>query len=116
MLGSAHAPDRRRFPRFEANVSAVASLVEDSEIVSLRTHCDGISEGGISAPSLNLLSWGDQVTVELDIPVSTQPIRVEAVVRHSAGRCGLEFLSLSEYQRNLVKRYCCLQKQEKGRY
>lgn len=48
--------------------------------------------------------------------MSTQLIRMEAVVRHSTGRCGLEFLSITEYQRNLVKRYCCLQKQEQGRY
>lgn len=113
MFALAHAPDRRQFPRFEADIPAIASLVDNSETVSLRARCDGISEGGISAPGLNLLSLGDLVTLELNIPGATQPIRVDAVVRHDTRRCGLEFLSLSEYQRNRVKGYCRLQKEEK---
>lgn len=109
-------PEQRRFPRFKADIPAIASLVRESEIVSLRTRCDSISEGGVGARGNGLepMHVGDLVTMELHVPVSAQPIWVDTIVRYLAmhrrtGRCGLEFLSLSEDQRSLIKRYCRLQ-------
>lgn len=108
--------ERRRSPRFKADVPAIASIVGDIEIVSVRTRCSSISEGGVDAPGLQSLALGERVALELNLPGSTQPIRVDAmVVRRSTDRCGLEFLSLSNYQRNLIKRYCRLQPKEKPR-
>ena len=108
-----HPPDNRRFPRFKADVPAIANLVRDREIVSLRTHCDSISENGVGARGRGLepLHLGDLVTMELHIPLSMQPIWVDTIVRylavrHRRGRCGLEFLSVSQDQRDLIKRYC----------
>jgi hypothetical protein len=37
------------------------------------------------------------------------------VMRHGTDRCGLEFTLLSNYQRNLIKRYCHQQPKEKPR-
>ena len=59
---------------------------------------------------------GDRVTLELDIPVATaRHIWVEAIVRRSGEPCALEFLSLTDDQRKLIKRYCRLQPEEKRR-
>lgn len=106
-------PDKRRFPRFKADVPATANLVRDREIISFRTRCDSISEGGVGARGRGLepLHLGDLVTMELHIPVAIQPVWVDTIVRyvvarHKTGRCGLEFLSLSEDQRSVIKRYC----------
>lgn len=108
--------DQRRFPRFKSDVSAIATVLGDREIMSFRARCDNISEGGLSAHGLSPLALGDRVTLELQLPVSTHPIRVETmVVRRGVDRCGLEFLSLSDYHRNLVKRYCHIQPKEKPR-
>jgi PilZ domain len=57
---------------------------------------------------------GDLVTMELHVPISAQPIWVDTIVRyivmhHRTGRCGCEFLSLSEDQRRIINRYCRLQ-------
>jgi c-di-GMP-binding flagellar brake protein YcgR len=105
--------EQRRFPRFKADVPAIANLVRDREIVSLRTRCDSISEGGVGTRGRGLqpLHLGDLVTMELHIPVSMELIWVDTIVRyvlvrHRTGHCGLEFLSLSEDQRSLIKRYC----------
>ena len=109
-------PEQRRFRRFKADISAVASLVRDREIISVRTRCDSISEGGVGARGRDLdpLSLGDLVTMELHIPVSTQTIWVDTIVRYvvvhrRTDRCGLEFLSLTEDQRSVIKSYCRLQ-------
>jgi c-di-GMP-binding flagellar brake protein YcgR len=108
--------ERRRFPRFEADVPALASIVGDREIVSIRTRCSSISEGGVDAPGLQSLTLGERVTLELNLPVSTQPIRVDTIVmRRGADRCALEFASLSNYQRNLIRRFCHLLPKEKRR-
>lgn len=108
--------ERRRFPRFRADIPAVASIVGDKEIASVRTRCSSISEGGVDAPGLQSLALGELITLELNLPVSIQPIRVDTIVmRRGTDRCGLEFTSLSNYQRNLIKRYCRLQPKEKSR-
>ena len=57
------------------------------------------------------LRLGDLVTLELHFPVSAQPIWVDTIVRYvvlhrRTGQCGLQFLSLSEDQRSVIKRYC----------
>ncbi len=109
------APEQRRFPRFRANVPTIANLIREREIASFRARCDSISEGGIGARGRGLqsLAVGDLVTLELHIPISTHALSVNSVVRYihgrrNTGRCGLQFQSLSEEQRDLIKCYCNL--------
>ena len=97
-----HSPDRRRFPRFKADILARANVVHEDQILYLGTRCNSISEGGVDAPGLQSLALGDLVTLWLYLPaVSTQPV--------------CEFLSLSYDQRNLIKHYCHLRPKEKHR-
>ncbi len=110
------ASDRRRFPRFQADVPVIASLVGECDITSLRTRCESISEGGVGTPGLESIALGDFVTLEVHLPVSAHPIWVDTVVRYSSAmRCGLEFRSLGPNQRKLIKHYCRLQPKEKSR-
>ena len=109
-------PDRRRSQRFKANVRVVVTLVGTTDVIPLRTQCESISEAGLSVSGLSSLAVGDRVTLELDIPVATaRHIWVEAMVRRSGDPCALEFLSLTDDQRKLIKRYCRLQPEEKRR-
>ncbi|SRR5579872_585513 len=108
-------PDRRRSPRFKADVPVVTSVIGDREILPLRARCDSISETGVSAAGLEALALDRTVTLELHIPVATKPIWVEAIVRRSGQRCVLEFTSLTDDQRKLIKRYCRLQPEQKRR-
>lgn len=113
MAWFSRAPERRACPRFQADVPLVISLVADEEIASLRAKADGISEGGLSISGLQGMAVGQAVSLEVHLPIATQPIWVEAVVRHDAGHYGLQFTALSNEQRELIKRYCRLQPREK---
>ncbi len=108
-------PDQRRSARFKADVPVFVTLVGDTDIIPVRARCVSISEAGLSASGLSALAVGDRVTLELDIPVAKQRIWVEAVVRRSGEPCALEFVALSDDQRELIKRYCRLQPEEKRR-
>ena len=115
MTWFSHAPEHRRSPRFKANIHTVATLIREREIVSFRARCDTISEGGVGARGRGLqsLGLGDLVALELYIPVSTHALSVNSVVRYiqgrrNTGRCGFEFQSLTEEQRDLIKHYCNL--------
>src|SRR5512135_589873 len=108
-------PDRRRSARFKADVRVFVTLVGNTELVPVRARCESISEAGLSASGLSSLASGDRVTLELDVPVTTRHIWVEAVVRRSGDPCALEFVSLNEEQRNVIKRYCRLQPEERHR-
>lgn len=122
MLAISPPPEQRRFPRFKADIPAVASLVREREIISLRVHCNSISEGGLGARGggLRILRLEDLVSMELHFPTSAQPIWVNTIVRYSmacgrAGQCGLQFLSVTDDQLDLVKRYCAGQPKQKSR-
>ena len=108
-------PDRRVSPRFQAEVPLVVSVVGERDIASLRAQADGISEGGLSLRGVEGMRTGQAVSLEMHLPIATQPIWVEAVVRHDAGHYGLQFQSLSDTQKKLIKRYCSLQPREKRR-
>jgi hypothetical protein len=108
-------PDRRRSKRFKADVRVVVTLVGTTDVIPVRALCESISEAGLRASGLGSLAVGDRVTLELDIPVAKQRIWVDAVVRRGGDHCALEFVSLNDEQRNLVKRYCRLQPEERRR-
>lgn len=98
-----------------ADVSVIATLIGEREITPLRVRCRNISEAGLSASGLSSLAVGDRLTLELHIPVSTQAIWVEAVVRRTGDPCALEFASLTDDHRNLIRRYLRWQPEEKRR-
>ena len=93
----------------------VVSVVGEREIASLRAQADGISEGGLSLRGVEGMRTGQAVSLEMHLPIATQPIWVEALVRHDTGYYGLQFQSLSDAQEKLIKRYCRLQPREKRR-
>jgi c-di-GMP-binding flagellar brake protein YcgR len=93
----------------------VVSVVGEREIASLRAQADGISEGGVSLRGVEGMRTGQAVSLEMHLPIATQPMWIEALVRHDAGHYGLQFQSLSDAQKKLIKRYCSMQPREKRR-
>lgn len=106
-------PDRRAYPRFQAEVPIVVSLVGDEAIASVHTLADGISETGLCLAGLRGLRVGDAISLELHLPNATEPIWLEAVVRHDAAHSGLQFTEITPTQRKLIRRYCRLQPPQK---
>jgi c-di-GMP-binding flagellar brake protein YcgR len=107
-------PDRRTFPRFRAEIPLIVSLVGDKHIASLRTLAGGISEGGLSLSSLPGVAVGETVSLQIHLPTGREALWLNAIVRHNAAHCGLEFSYVSPEQRKLIDHYCRLQPYEKG--
>lgn len=112
---SSRPSDRRESSRFEAKVPVVISVVQEQEILTIRGLAKGISLGGFSVPGLEALPVGQGVSLEIHLPIAQEPLWVEGVVRHSGGSHGVQFVSLSEAQQKLIKRYCRLQPRQKRR-
>lgn len=107
-------PDRRSFPRFQAEIPVLVTLVGDKEIASLRTLSKGISQAGISLFPLPSLTVGDTVSLEIQLPTARESLWLNAKVRHNMPHCGLEFNGISPEQRKAIDHYCRLQPYEKS--
>src|SRR5271163_1703597 len=71
---------------------------------NLPGRCTDLSEAGVGAVIAGELAAGLQVAVELRLPNVGVPVRARAVVRHQSRlRCGLEFVSLSVEQREMIR-------------
>lgn len=97
---------RRRVPRFElqAPLDVTAKRTEAAESIPGRTV--NISERGIEAVMAGELIEGETVSVDLMLPDDADPLRLQAIVRHTGElSCGLEFRRLSAEQREKVRHY-----------
>jgi len=62
----------------------------------------GMNEGGIGLYVDAPVQPGDQVQVEVTPPCAGLKLRVRGIVRHAANRCGIEFLTAAEGERQEV--------------
>lgn len=66
-----------------------------------------VSEGGMSAYIALELNLGSSIEMEVTLPYAQQPLKVKARVRSRDGlRYGLEFLSLTPPEREVILRTC----------
>ena len=100
--------ERRRYPRIQADVLLVGSIVGEHAIHVVQGYGELLCEGGVTAKLPTQLTPGDLICLELHIPNSkNQIIWTDAIVRHCYdGHHGLEFTSLGEKGRQAIKRFC----------
>src|SRR5205823_4723472 len=66
-----------------------------------------ISEAGIAGVFVTLWDVGAPVRLEFSVPVTSNPVRVGAVVRSRSGhRYGFEFVDLTPEQREIINKTC----------
>jgi len=66
-----------------------------------------ICEQGLAATIVGELDVNEVVSVELRLPLAQSFLTLRAAVRHRRGfSCGFEFLTLSETQRQILRRTC----------
>jgi len=66
-----------------------------------------LGQDGIGATLTADLELGEIVTLEIPLPLSPYPLKIRAIVRYCDGlRYGFEFLTLTEAQRETVRRVC----------
>jgi hypothetical protein len=100
----AHA---RRFPRFGLDARMQVRMFQDSEFRTCWGRSTELGQDGIGATLTGELETGEIVSLEIPLPLSPYPLKVRAIVRYRQGlRYGFEFLTVSDYQRDMVRRVC----------
>jgi hypothetical protein len=97
----------RRYPRFAVDVRLQVRMFQDGEFRTCWGHSTEIGQDGIGATLTGELEAGEIVSLDIPLPLSPYPVKVRAIVRYRQGlRYGFEFLTLSEAQRETIRRVC----------
>src|SRR5215813_11026884 len=100
-------PFTRRFPRFVIDVRLQVKMFQAGEFRSCWGRSTELGQDGIGATLTGELERGEIVTLEVPLPLSAYPLKVRAIVRYRQGlHYGFEFLTLTESQRDTVRRVC----------
>lgn len=97
----------RRWSRHRIDVRLTAFANREAKELKFTGQASDISIGGMAVHVAADLQQGEPVRVELTLPYSRLPLRVDARVNNRTGnRYGLEFVALSIEQRDGIQRLC----------
>src|ERR1700733_15635558 len=106
---------RRRWLRYRVQALLDVTVVRSGVPDILPGRSVNLGEGGLSAVLAGELLPGDDVGVEIRLPLAADPLRTRAVVRHHDKlRLGLEFVGLSAEQRAAIRDWAGTAKAELG--
>jgi len=98
---------QRSYPRFAIDVRMQVRMFQGGEFRTCWGRSTELGQDGIGATLTGELEAGEIVSLEIPLPLSPYPLKVRAIVRYRQGlRYGFEFLTLSETQRDTVRRTC----------
>lgn len=93
----------RQFSRFKLDQRVAVKVVRDGSEQTLRGRSNDLSEGGLGATLAGELIPGDIVVLEFWLPLTRDPVRLQARVQYRLGfRYGLAFITLSGEQRSAI--------------
>jgi PilZ domain len=97
----------RRYPRFAIDARLQVRMFQGGEFRTCWGRSTELGQDGIGATLTGELETGEIVSLDIPLPLSPYPLRVRAIVRYRQGlRYGFEFLTLSEAQRETIRRVC----------
>jgi hypothetical protein len=97
----------RRYPRFAVDVRLQVRMFQNGDFHTCWGHSTEIGQDGIGATLTGELEAGEIVSLDIPLPLSPYPLKVRAIVRYRQGlRYGFEFLTLTESQRETIRRVC----------
>src|ERR1700685_4065277 len=97
----------RRFPRFALDARIQVRMFQDGEFRTCWGRSTELGQDGIGATLTGELESGEIVSLEIPLPLSPYPLKVRAIVRYRQGlRYGFEFLTLTDPQRETIRRVC----------
>lgn len=98
---------RRRYPRYRVDFAVKFTALGDDGYAEIHGRCGDIGCGGMGVVLTGEIKPGEVVSIEFALPASLEPMSVRAIIRYQTGSAhGLEFLGLSNEQREAVERYC----------
>ncbi len=99
--------EKRRWRRYEVDLRIKISFTRDGQPISLQGRGHDVSVGGLAVFLAHEIMLGTAVLVEFSMPYTRIPLVVPAVVRHRDGfRYGMEFMRITERQRQDLTRLC----------
>ena len=97
----------RRYSRRDIDVRIKIALNNNGVQTFVYGRGNDIAEGGMAAYISMEMSIGSRIKLEVQLPYSQQPLRIGATVRNRHGfRYGLEFTTLSDQDREILRRAC----------
>ena len=97
----------RRYPRFAVDARMQVRMFKDGEFRSCWGRSTELGQDGIGATLTGDLEPGEIVSLQIPLPLNGFILKVRAIVRYRQGlRYGFEFLTVSDYQRDMVRRVC----------
>lgn len=96
---------RRREQRFELKAPLDVTVLRSGVPDTVPGRALDLCESGIAAMLAGELLPGETVGIEVQLPVSGDPLQARATVRYQDKlRCGMEFVGLSEEQLEVIRR------------
>ncbi len=97
----------RRYPRYAMDARMQVRMFQGGEFQTCWGRSTELGQDGIGATLTGELEQGEIVSLEIPLPLSPYPLKVRAIVRYRQGlRYGFEFLTLSDAQRDTLRRVC----------
>jgi hypothetical protein len=97
----------RRYPRFAIDVRLQVRMFQAGEFRTCWGRSTELGQDGIGATLTGELETGEIVSLDIPLPLSPYPVKVRAIVRYRQGlRYGFEFLTLSDIERETIRRVC----------
>jgi TonB family protein len=97
-------PSRRRGQRYLVQAPLDVTVLRSGIPDTLPGRAVNLAEGGVAAVLAGELLSGEAVGVEMRLPMTADPLRARAVVRHHDKlRAGMEFVGLSLEQQSAIR-------------
>ena len=97
----------RRYARRDIDVRIKIAINNNGVQTYVYGRGNDIAEGGMAAYISMEMAIGARVKMEVQLPYSQQPMKIVATVRNRHGfRYGMEFTTVSDQDREIIKRAC----------
>src|SRR5437660_5209255 len=97
----------RRYSRRDIDVRIKIAINNNGVQTFVYGRGNDIAEGGMAAYISMEMGIGSRIKLEVQLPYSAQPLKVSATVRNRHGfRYGLEFTTVSDQDREIIRRAC----------
>ncbi|HEY1262951.1 MAG TPA: PilZ domain-containing protein [Terriglobales bacterium] len=97
----------RRFPRFQLDVRVLVYVFRKGVNHTIWGRSAMLGQEGIGCTLTGELEVGEVVGLEFPVPLSSNPVKLRAIVRYKNGfQYGFEFLAVDPVQRQAMQRAC----------
>jgi c-di-GMP-binding flagellar brake protein YcgR len=98
---------KRRHERYRTDFPVKATVLTDNGYQDLAGRCGDIGHGGMGAVFNAECVKGEVISLEFRLPLASEVLSVRSIVRYRRGFLhGLEFLGLTDEQRQEIARFC----------